>query len=169
MKTAMTPSEYTAWAAAKQGADAGKFTASTGGKVGLNTIGKGIAAAGAVYGAGNLISNWINQDSHRSVGDMVDTATTNTYTTDRGTIYKELSGFDSDAEREYESANRTNKNVSNTLDAVGTGASIGSLIPGAGLVGTALGAVGGLLYGLGSWAFGFGDNSDEIEQGIKDT
>jgi hypothetical protein len=98
---------------------------------------------------------------------MANTLTTNTYTSDRGNSYKELAGFNRDAELAYERANRTSKNVGNIVNGIGTGAALGSVI--GNLPGAIIGGAGGLLYGLGSMLFGFGDNEEEVRQNAINT
>lgn len=151
-------------------ADKGGFTAGeTAAKTATSGIGKALSALGVVQGVGQGVSDWIHQGDHRSARDMVNTLTTNTYTSDQGNSYKELAGFNAQAERDYESTQKLSKNVNNTINGVSTALATASLLGASTGVGIPLALALGGLYGLGSWAFGFGDNSDEIEQQIKDT
>lgn len=133
----------------------------------LSGAGKALAGLGAAYGAYSMFNDFANAGDIRSAGDMRNTASTNTYTTAGGNQYTQYGGIDAGAERRYERAQRDMRRVGLTLDAAGTGASIGSLIaPG---IGTAIGAGAGVLFGGLASVFGFGDNSDELEQQMIDT
>ena len=134
-------------------------------KAGLNAAGKALAWAGIATSLGQGVSDWIHQGDHRSVGDMTNTLTTNTYTTDYGNTYKELAGLNAGAERKYESAQHTSKNINNAINAGSMALSATALAPQ--LAPVWWGAAG--LYSLGSYLLGFGDNSDEVEQNIKNT
>lgn len=133
----------------------------------LSGAGKALAGLGAAYGAYSMFNDFANAGDIRSAGDMRNTASTNTYTTAGGNQYTQYGGIDAGAERRYERAQRDMRRVGLTLDAAGTGASIGSLVaPG---IGTAIGAGAGVLFGGLASLFGFGDNSDELEQQMIDT
>lgn len=150
-------------------AETGKIAGESVSKSGLNAAGKALAAVGALYGIGQGVSDWIHQGEHRSASDMKNALTTNTYTTDYGNSYKELAGFNADVERDYEKTQRINKNINNTVNGVGTALSTAAALGAASGVGIPAALAIGGLYGLTSWALGFGDNSDEIEQQIKET
>lgn len=145
----------------------GENGAATATKTALSTVGKAIGGIGAAYGLTNMAIDFAHNKDHRTSADMWNTVNTNTYTTDQGNTYNEYSGPDLQAELDYASAQKTSRNLNNTINAVGTGATIGSLfLPG---LGTALGALGGGLYGLGSWLWGFGDSKDEVIAGVRNT
>ena len=110
-----------------------------------------------------------NKD-HRNVANMWNTVNTNTYTTDKGNTYNTYTAPNLQAELDYAKAQKTSKNVNNTIGAIGTGAAagavIGSSVP---VLGTAIGAGVGALYGLGSWLFGFGDTYEDTVNEFKKT
>lgn len=133
-----------------------------GGRLGLNTIGTVTAGLGSLYGLTDMGFQLASNKDHRSAGDMRNTLTTNTYTTDFGNTYTQQSGVNRGAELRYANAQKLNRNLNFTTTAIGTGASIGSLFtPG---VGTAIGAGVGALVGLGANLFGFGDTEEETKK-----
>ena len=161
MQTAITPAEQTMWAAASQKAAQGGFTAP--GKTALNAVGKGAAIAGALYGAGNVVSDFMHAGDHRTAGDMAKTVATNTYYTPGGHAYTQHGGLNLSAEQAYGNIQRKQNLTNLTLDTAGTVASATSLtgnplITGLATVGSAI-----LTPILGS-VFGFGDNSEDIDK-----
>lgn len=130
-------------------------------KTALNTAGKAAAAIGAAYGLTDMGFQIANNKDHRSAGQMRNTLSTNTYTTDLGNTYTTLGGVNRNAELNYARAQRLNKNLDFTTTAIGTGATIGSFWPGAG---TAIGAGVGALVGLGANLLGFGDTEEETNK-----
>lgn len=131
------------------------------GKTALNTAGKAIAGIGAAYGLTDMGFQIANNKDHRSAGQMRNTLSTNTYTTDLGNTYTTLGGVNRNAELNYARAQRLNKNLDFTTTAIGTGAAIGSFWPGAG---TAIGAGIGGLIGLSANLLGFGDTEEETNK-----
>lgn len=149
------------------GSAAGSVAGTTGRNV-LNTAGKVAGALGAVYGLADMTSQLLHQGDHRSIGQMRNTLATNTYTTAGGNQYTEYSGINANAERQYEDAQRKAKQLNFGISAMGTGASIGGLIGSSvPFLGTAIGAGAGALLGGIASLFGFGDNSDEIEEQMR--
>lgn len=133
-------------------------------RTGLNTAGKALGVIGAAYGLGDMGLQWYHNQDHRTAGDMKNTLTTNTYTTDYGNTYTTHGGLDRSAELNYARAQRLNKNINFTTTAIGTGATIGSFFPG---WGTAIGAGVGALVGLGANWLGFGDTEEETRKAIN--
>ena len=145
---------------------AGGEAAKQAGKTALSTAGKVLGALGTAYSAFNVYNDFANADDIRSAGDMRNTASTNTYTTAGGNQYTQYGGIDTGAERRYERAQRDMRRINLTADMAGLGAGVGSFIPGLGtLAGAGIGAGLGVLASV----FGFGDNSDELEQQMIDT
>ena len=121
-----------------------------------------------------MAMDFAHNKDHRTAANMWDTVNTNTYTTDKGNTYNTYTAPNLQAELDYASAQKTSKNVNNTINAVGTGAAIGgtigSIVPGIGnVVGTVAGAGVGALYGLGSWLFGFGDTYEDVMNEYRKT
>ena len=132
----------------------------TAGRTALTTAGKALGIVGAAYGAANMAMDFIHNQDHRTAADMWNTVNTSTYTTDKGNTYNTYSAPNLQAELDYASAQKTSRNINNTINAAGTGAAIGSVIaPG---VGTILGGLGGALYGGLAALFGFGDTYDDV-------
>lgn len=128
----------------------------------LGIAGKVSAGLGAAIGAYNMYNDIAGFGDHRSASDMLANVGRSHVTTDYGNQYTTYNGVNAGQELAYEKANARAKQLGFGMNALGTGASIGSLIlPG---WGTAIGAAAGLLLGgLGS-LFGWGDNSEEIER-----
>ena len=128
----------------------------------LGIAGKVSAGLGAAIGAYNMFNDITGFGDHRSASDMLANVGRSHVTTDYGNQYTTYNGVNAGQELAYEKANARSKQLGFGMNALGTGASIGSLIlPG---WGTAIGAAAGLLLGgLGS-LFGWGDNSEEIER-----
>ena len=140
----------------------------------LSTAGTALGALGTAYGLYNVGTDIANAGDHRTVGNMRDTLTTNTYTTAGGNTYTEKTGLDTSGELEYENQNRRAKQMGLTLDSIGLGASAGGLVGGTALAGSvggplgmALGAGLGLLAGGIASLFGFGDNEDEVREQMQ--
>ena len=126
--------------------------------------GRAIGAVGAVVGGADIVQQYVNQDSHRTAGQMLDTRSVNTYTTPGGNQYTEYGGLDKSAELKYENANKMSKQINNLVSWTGEGATIGSLFPG---WGTLIGAgVGALIGGVTNLA-GFGDNTKEVKEQMR--
>ena len=148
------------------GQKAGEETAKQASKTVLSGAGKALGALGAAYSAFNVYNDFANAGDIRSAGDMRNTASTNTYTTAGGNQYTQYGGIDAGAERKYENAMKTQRRINLGLDAAGltTGilATATTINPLLGL------AAAPIVYGLSS-LLGFGDNSDELEQQVRDT
>ena len=156
-------------AGASTGSAAGS-AASTAGRTALNAAGKAIGIVGGAYGLANMAIDFAHNKDHRTAANMWDTVNTSTYTTDKGNTYNTYSAPNLQAELDYAKAQKTSRNINNTIGAVGTGAAIGatigSTVP---VLGTAIGAGVGALYGLGSWLFGFGDTYEDVVNEYKKT
>jgi len=140
----------------------------------LSPAGTALGALGTAYGLYNVGTDIANAGDHRTVGNMRDTLTTNTYTTAGGSTYTEKTGLDTSGELEYENQNKRAKQMGLTLDSIGLGASAGGLVGGTALAGSvggplgmALGAGLGLLAGGIASLFGFGDNEDEVREQMQ--
>ena len=136
----------------------------------LGTAGTAIGVVGGAYGLANMAMDFAHNKDHRTAANMWDTVNTNTYTTDKGNTYNTYTAPNLQAELDYASAQKTSRNINNTIGAVGTGAAIGatigSTVP---VLGTAIGAGVGALYGLGSWLFGFGDTYEDTMNEYRKT
>ena len=132
----------------------------------LSTAGKVLGGVGAAYGLANMGMDFAHNQDHRTASDMWSTVNTNTYTTDKGNTYNTYSAPNLQAELDYAGSQKTSRNLNNTINAIGTGAAIGSFFPG---IGTIIGGAAGALYGLGSWLFGFGDTYEDVVNEYKKT
>lgn len=161
-------------AGASSAGNVAESAGATAGKTVFNAAGKAIGVIGGAYGLANMAMDFAHNKDHRTAANMWDTVNTSTYTTDKGNSYNTYSAPNLQAELDYASAQKTSKNVNNTINAVGTGAAIGgtigSIIPGIGnVVGTIAGSGVGALYGLGSWLFGFGDTYEDVMNEYRKT
>lgn len=162
--------------AAEQGAQEGAKIA---GKTTLGTLGTITAGIGTAYGLADMGMQIAANKDHRSAGQMRDTLTTNTYTTDLGNQYTTHGGVNLSNELDYARAQRRSRNLNFTASAIGTGASAGALIgslaasgaaagsiaPG---IGTAIGAGVGLLGGGIAYLAGLGKTEEETKQAASD-
>ena len=137
---------------------------SSGAQKALGTAGKIAAGIGTAYGLYNVGNDIAHM--HDTVGQqqIANSAGTNTYTTAGGSTYKERTGIDTTNIMALERQMANAKKTGLMLDAAGLGASVGSF---AGPVGTGIGLVGGALVGGIASLLGFGDNSDKVEEMIK--
>lgn len=127
----------------------------------LGIAGKVAAGLGTAIGAYNMYNDIAGFGDHRSASDMMANVGRSHVTTDYGNQYTAYNGVNAGQELAYEKANARAKQLGFGMNAIGTGASIGSFF---GPIGTGIGAAAGLLLGgLGS-LFGWGDNSEEIER-----
>ena len=141
--------------------EAGTNAVSTAGKNVLGTASKVLGGVGSAIGAYTMANQIAGFGDHRSASDMLANVGRSNVTTEYGNQYTTYNGVNSSQELAYEKANARSKQLGFGMNAIGTGASIGSLFS---PIGTAIGAAAGLLLGgLGS-LFGWGDNSDEIER-----
>lgn len=139
-------------------------------KVGSRALGAITAGIGTVYGAADMAMQIASNKDHRSAGQMRDTLSTNTYTTDLGNQYTTHSGVNLGNELDYAKAQRTSRNLNFTAASIGTGMSAGALIgtaigtsaaPGIGtLVGAGVGALGGGI----AYLAGLGDTEEETRE-----
>lgn len=136
----------------------------------LGTAGTALGIVGSAYGLANMAMDFAHNKDHRTTADMWNTVNTSTYTTDKGNSYNTYSAPNLQAELDYARAQKTSKNINNTIGAVGTGAAIGATIGSSvPVLGTAIGAGVGALYGLGSWLFGFGDTYEDVMNEYRKT
>jgi hypothetical protein len=120
-----------------------------------------MSAVGTALGAYTMANQIADFGSHRSASDMMANVGRAQNTTEYGNQYTTYNGVNAAQELAYEKANARSKQLGFGMNAIGTGASIGSFF---GPLGTGIGAAAGLLLGgLGS-LFGWGDNSEEIER-----
>lgn len=128
-----------------------------------NVGGKALSAVGTALGAYTMANQIADFGSHRNSSDMMANVGRQHVTTDYGNQYTAYNGVNKNQEIAYEKANTRSKQLGFGMNAIGTGASIGSFF---GPVGTAIGAGAGLLLGgLGS-LFGWGDNEDAVREQI---
>lgn len=145
----------------------GQNIAQIGTKTALTTPGKLTAGAGALYSGINTIQDFVNQDTHRTPGQMLDTRGVDTITTGEGNTYKQYGPINAGAELEYGKKDRLKKQLGLTTDLMGLGAGLGSFIPGIGtLLGAGLGAAAGLLGGGVASLLGFGDTQEDIQEAL---
>ena len=144
-------------------------------KTGLGTLGTVMAGIGTAYGLTDLGMQLAANKDHRNAGQMRDTLTTNTYTTDLGNQYTTHGGVNVGNELNYAKAQRRSRNLNFTASAIGTGASAGALIgslaatgaaagsvaPG---IGTAIGAGVGLLGGGIAYLAGLGNTEEATRE-----
>ena len=152
----------------------GTNAGATAGRTALNAAGKAIGIVGGAYGLANMVMDFAHNKDHRTAADMWSTVNTNTYTTDKGNTYNTYSAPNLQAELDYASAQKTSRNVNNTINSVGTGAAIGgvvgSVIPGIGnLIGAGIGAGIGAAYSGLAALFGFGDTYEDTVNAFKNT
>ena len=169
-KYAESVADWFGGSSSSAGSAAESAAGSTAGRTVLGTAGKALGIIGGAYGLANMAMDFAHNKDHRTAANMWDTVNTNTYTTDKGNTYNTYTAPNLQAELDYASAQKTSKNISNTIGAVGTGAAIGatigSTVP---VLGTAIGAGVGALYGLGSWLFGFGDTYEDTMNEYRKT
>lgn len=165
---ASTPGSMSA--GASSAGNVAESAGATAGKTVFNAAGKAIGVIGGAYGLANMAMDFAHNKDHRTAANMWDTVNTSTYTTDKGNSYNTYSAPNLQAELDYASAQKTSKNINNTIGAVGTGAAIGATIGSSvPVLGTAIGAGVGALYGLGSWLFGFGDTYEDVMNEYRKT
>ena len=130
-------------------------------KAGTSTLGTAMSAVGTALGAYTMANQIAGFGDHRSPSDMMANVGRAQNTTEYGNQYTTYNGVNAGQELAYEKANARSKQLGFGMNAIGTGASVGSFF---GPLGTGIGAAAGLLLGgLGS-LFGWGDNSEEIER-----
>ncbi len=139
----------------------------------LGTLGTVTAGIGTLYGGIDMGMQIAANKDHRTAGDMRNTLTTNTYTTDLGNKYTTHGGVDIGNELDYARAQRRKRNLEFTASSIGTGMSAGALVgslagssisPG---LGTAIGAGVGALGGLLAYGLGFGDTEEETKAAAR--
>lgn len=129
-----------------------------------NIGGKALAGIGTAIGGYTMANQIAGFGDHRSASDMMANVGRQHITTDMGNSYTNYNGVNAGQEIAYENANTRAKQLGFGMNAIGTGASIGSFF---GPVGAGIGAAAGLLLGgLGS-LFGWGDNEDEVRRQIS--
>lgn len=142
-------------------------------KAGLSTAGKVAGAVGAAYGAYSVANDIMGYNNYLKGSDLQSMTSTNTQSK-YGVNYTTYGGFNSGQAMDYTNAQNRSASVNTTMDAMGTGASIGGLVgsiwPGAGTaIGTAIGAGVGALSGwIGSW-FGGKSRKQKVQDEINAT
>ena len=131
---------------------------------GLNTLGKAAGVLGTAYGAYNIYNDFANSGPGLSQSDIANSASVNTYTTAHGNTYTQHGGVDRNSILNYAGSEATKNRLGLTMDAMGTGASIGGFF---GPVGMGIGAGVGLLAGGVASLLGFGDNEDEYKEMMR--
>lgn len=130
----------------------------------LSTAGKVAGVAGAAYGGYKIYNDFTNQGPDLSQSDIANSSSINNYTTDYGNTYTQHGGVDVKSILDYAKSEKTSKRLGLTMDAMGTGASIGGLF---GPVGMGIGAGAGLLFGGLASLLGFGDNEEEYKEMMR--
>lgn len=142
------------------------LSSSSAGSGALGVAGKALAGVGTALGAYTMANQIADFGSHRSGSDMMANVGRQHITTDRGNSYTNYNGVNMAQEVALENANTRAKQLGFGMNAIGTGASVGSFF---GPIGTGIGAAAGLLLGgLGS-LFGWGDNEEEVRRQVTMT
>lgn len=149
---------YTTEAAAKAAQAAGNTAV----KAGMNTVGKVASIAGALYGTGSMIKDFVDFSDRLRGNDLENMAATST-ATKNGVAYKSIDGFNEAEALRYTDAQNTQGTLSATLNGASAGMSAGSL---GGPWGMAIGAVAGGLTGLFGGLFGSRKRKEKVEQDI---
>lgn len=152
---------YTTEAAAKAAQEAGNTAA----KAGMNTLGKVASIAGAIYGTGSMIKDFVDFSDRLRGNDLENMAATST-ATKNGVAYKSIDGFNEAEAMRYTNAQNTQGTLSAALNGASAGMSAGSL---GGPWGMAIGAVAGGLTGLFGGLFGSSRRKEKVEQDILAT
>lgn len=152
---------YTTEAAAKAAQAAGNTAA----KAGMNTLGKAVSIAGALYGTGSMIKDFVDFSDRLRGNDLENMAATST-ATKNGVAYKSIDGFNEAEALRYTDAQNTQGTLSAALNGASAGMSAGSL---GGPWGMAIGAVAGGLTGLFGGLFGSSKRKEKVERDIAAT
>lgn len=152
---------YTTEAAAKAAQEAGNTAA----KAGMNTLGKVASIAGAIYGTGSMIKDFVDFSDRLRGNDLENMAATST-ATKNGVAYKSIDGFNEAEAMHYTNAQNTQGTLSAALNGASAGMSAGSL---GGPWGMAIGAVAGGLTGLFGGLIGSDSRRKKVEQDILAT
>ena len=148
--------------AGSAGASGASGAASGGGSAAASAATNAAAVAAALYGAGGMVSDFINAGEHRTSADMALTGSRSNYTTAGGNTYT-IYGNPNAAD-EYQYASQKHKQT--TVDLMGHGAALGGGVgtlaggPIWGIIGTAAGA----LVGGGLGLLGVGDNKEDVRK-----
>ena len=142
-----------------------KGSGSTVAKAGMNTLGKVASIAGAIYGTGSMIKDFVDFSDRLRGNDLENMAATST-ATKNGVAYKSIDGFNEDEAMRYTNAQNTQGTLSAALNGASAGMSAGSL---GGPWGMAIGAVAGGLTGLFGGLFGSSKRKEKVKQDILAT
>lgn len=142
-----------------------KGSGSTVAKAGMNTLGKVASIAGALYGTGSMIKDFVDFSDRLRGNDLENMAATST-ATKNGVAYKSIDGFNEAEALRYTDAQNKQGTLSATLNGASAGMSAGSL---GGPWGMAIGAVAGGLTGLFGGLFGSSKRKEKVEQDILAT
>ena len=131
-------------------------------KAGLSTAGKVAGGVGLLYSAYDIGNQLGHMNDIRSTQQMRNTLSTDTYYTPGGNSYIQYGQLNRSAEREYEDANRRQKQNNLAGSTAGAGGTAGMLIGGP--LGLGIGTAAGWLVGKALGWFGLGDNEAENER-----
>lgn len=140
-------------------------TGSTVAKAGMGTLGKVVSIAGALYGTGSMIKDFVDFSDRLRGNDLENMAATST-ATKNGVAYKSIDGFNEAEALRYTDAQNKQGTLSATLNGASAGMSAGSL---GGPWGMAIGGVLGGLTGLFGGLFGSSKRKKKVEQDILAT
>lgn len=152
---------YTTEAAAKAAQAAGNTAV----KAGMNTLGTVASIAGALYGTGSMVKDFVDFSDRLRGNDLENMAATST-ATKNGIAYKSIDGFNEAEALRYTDAQNTQGTLSAALNGASAGMSAGSL---GGPWGMAIGAVAGGLTGLFGGLIGSDSRRKKVEQDILAT
>ena len=152
---------YTTEAAAKAAQAAGNTAV----KAGMNTLGTVASIAGALYGTGSMVKDFVDFSDRLRGNDLENMAATST-ATKNGVAYKSIDGFNEAEAMRYTNAQNTQGTLSAALNGASAGMSAGSL---GGPWGMAIGAVAGGLTGLFGGLIGSDSRRKKVEQDILAT
>lgn len=139
----------------------------------LSSAGTALGVAGAAYGAYNVFNDARSFNDRITGSDIVNMSGRSTQSKN-GVNYTSYSGVNSGDIMNYTSAQNTRDTASMTIDAAGTGASIGGLVgsavPGIGtIIGTVAGGLIGGIGGLVGGLFGSSSRKDKVKESIENT
>ena len=131
----------------------------------MNTLGTVASIAGALYGTGSMVKDFVDFSDRLRGNDLENMAATST-ATKNGIAYKSIDGFNEAEALRYTDAQNTQGTLSAALNGASAGMSAGSL---GGPWGMAIGAVAGGLTGLFGGLIGSDSRRKKVEQDILAT
>ena len=138
---------------------------STVAKAGMSTLGKLASIAGALYGTGSMVKDFVDFSDRLRGNDLENMAATST-ATKNGVAYKSIDGFNEAEAMRYTNAQNTQGTLSAALNGASAGMSAGSL---GGPWGMAIGTIAGGLTGLFGGLFGSNKRKEKVQQDILAT